>query len=352
MFNILVRLFLFLSLTVVVQDRVNGDENVALTGLMILSAASFFIKPKRRVEIKYLIAPFFFALITLFLSKYVVVMASALKVFAALCAIKAIGENFDMNLKTVGLWMIGFILISLSFVGWQYTGQEPFFFPAFQEVAGMSFRPWILGCSVVLAIPFLVAIHPALFFLAFPLLWVSHSTVCMITGILAAGIVLIQRRKQISNLWFFLAIPALILFSQTDKFDHNRIEVWVNSFKHLENIWIGRGLGAWAHSAFIHQATKPDGEILVWLWAHNEFYQYLFEQGIFGLSLLLVSVFFIFKSATSSVTRSALLSLVMLSMVHPVFHWGKVSVFAILIISIAIAEGSERSSENERLVGS
>lgn len=344
MFDLLTRIFLVGSLIVYVPNRLDGDENFALAAMMILSACAFQTERLRKPDYRALIAPFVFAASMVFFSKCVASMSSVLNVFVALCAVKAIAERTDMNQKTLSNALLVFFGITYAVMIAQYAGLD-FMVSVFDgEKVGMSFRPWILGCQAALAVPFLARRHAALAVVALPALYFSHSTACIIAGLLGWALVV---RWEWALLGSFIGAPVILInFLVRDNFDMNRIIVWKRAMGFCEHILFGMGLGSWAHSGF---ARKHGTDWMHWRWAHNEFYQQLFEQGMIGLTLAVMALAVILWMAKTRATRAAVIVLAVLSMAHPVLHWGKLTFFAVLIVGLALAEHANERGEICRL---
>ena len=347
MFNLLIRIFLVGGLIFIWPERVDSNELMALSCMMILVLVSYSSEPFRPIGIMALFVPFLFSVLTLFFSKSVVCMSSVLNVFVALTAIKAIGERYDMNNRTVGIWLAFLFLINAAFLYLQSLGLDKVYAPNFSQfgISGTMELPWALGCAAVLALPFIMEINPFIGLLMMPFLWLSQSSACILAGLVALFVYFIKNKKY---LMVTLAASPLILivYVLKDGFDSNRLHVWKTALAYFKHPIIGSGLGSWAHVPFRHETTAGDPTTFMWWrWAHNEFYQQAFEQGIIGLLMLIFVCFVIFKFAKTQCTRAALTGLYILCVFHPVLHWGKLSFFAILIVGIALAEGYKPSIE-------
>lgn len=311
---------------------------------MITGAVSAFSEPRRVINMDILAILFLLAVITVLISHYVVPIMSVLNLFTAFIAIKVIAERFDMDLKNLGVWFFGFTLASLVVVALQVIGCEPVYFKHFQEVAGLSELPWVMGCTFVLILPFLMGIHPALGILAVPMIWMSHSSACVVAGFITASFFLIGKHTKAMLCTTLFAPVAVIAFVARDGIDHNRLDVFKNGLSYFGNLWIGNGLGTWAHMPFRHEVSE--GTFLWWRWVHNEYYQHAYEQGIIGLFLLLILCLVLFIFSTSKVIRSALLGLYALCILHPVLHWPKLVYLVVFIIAVALSEQSNKLEES------
>jgi len=335
-FNLLSGVLLFASLIVFVPARIDGDELFTLGALMVLTVSASFLESKRKVNMAWPAAIFAYALVMVPLSGCVAGWGSVLSLFAATLAVKALAEKSAITIQPVVTALMAFMVLTYVWIGLQAFGIERWYSPAFDgEMAGVSFRPWILGCTAALAIPVVMVKSWKLGLYFLPLLFVSKSSVCIAAGLTAAAMMIGRRHPTLLNGFIVLAVPAALGHLYFDGIESHRLQVWMNSLKHWDAPFLGEGLGSWAHQGFRHMNGADPYH---WRWAHNEFYQHLFEQGFLGFLILLGALLWLWRQA--DVMRPALVSLFILCLFHPVLHWGKLSFFVVLIIAYAIAEGA------------
>jgi hypothetical protein len=262
--------------------------------------------------------------------------------FVGVLAIKVIAERFDYNFRTLGVSGLFFIAITYLVMLLQHLGLDQVFKPMYPEAMGVSFMPWVAGVSCVLLLPFIYALSPWLVLTMIPLLYLSQSMVCVGVATIVFLVCLFRDSKPMALASGLLLIPLALWYAGyvDGGIDPNRFAVWKNALPHFKNWWFGYGLGSWAHSAFMHyNGQTPE----YWRWAHNEFYQHLYEQGWVGLTLLSIWVVNLFyKGRKNLITLASLTGLLLISMVHPVMHLGKFLFLNCVILGIA--EGNRNAS--------
>lgn len=230
----------------------------------------------------------------------------------------------------------------------QHFRYDPFYIMN-PEISGAFLRPWMMGCFSVIALPFVIAVHPLCAAFILPMAVLSQSWTCLIGFLII--FTLSFPSKFILKFWkIFLAVFVVggiyVIFTESRFdfacFDFARWRVWTQSFQYIHDLYLGNGLGAWAHEGFI----KANGaDIYHWRWAHNELYQYFFEQGFLGL---FVFGFFVWRFLKGVSKTGALffLSVFGLSMAHPILHFGRLTFF--IAIGFAVVE-SLRYTEKKHL---
>lgn len=330
----------------------DADEYFTFYALMGLVAWGTLLPSARLTSPGWMVAIFALAFFTTFPHFFQPIRQSLTNLFVALLGVKAIADHFDMNTRALGRWLFFFCVASLAWCGVQAAGLDRWYFPGYEEIAGFSWRPWILGCQVALATPFMLQATPVSAVVIIPLLWLSHSTTCMLAGAVGAVLFYARSRDQLlslGSLALVLVAAYFIFFDHHDDaplgIDPHRIQVWRNSWKFFRHPWLGAGLGSWAHEGFIHlNGSQPD-ETFHWRWAHNEYYQQLFEQGRLGLVMAtgwLASLFL----RTTPVLRGALASLAILAFFHPVLHYGKITLLICVILGCAVSQCHRRAAAN------
>ena len=131
-----------------------------------------------------------------------------------------------------------------------------------------------------------------------------------------------------------------------------RLNVWGAGVSVLRGKpWFGFGLGNWQSIQFV--GIQQNGQPEVWTWAHNEFFQYIFEQGLVGAVLLYAYLKSIIKdfqfNKNSVVVYSSLISLFTISFWHFPFHLGRLAGISLLILAYAEVYRHKESKEHECL---
>lgn len=336
MFDLFVRIGLFISLIFFWPSRISGDELFSLGALTALIVLGLFTPAKRQVKIGLPAALFVWAYATMFLNMKQPIQMSVSNLFVGFLAFKTMAERIDTDARPLGKLLFFFCGLSIVLIGMQHAKLDRWYSPFFDnEIAGFSFRPWILGCSAVMALPFLYDESPWATLILIPLLIVGHSTICVAAALVGF---LICLDRDFPNLVRRLTVVAGLLVTVYIFYDNGiewtRFVVWAKTLPYLKNPAIGMGFGAWAHEGFMRMnGTDP----YHWRWAHNEFYQYFFEQGYVGLTLLLSWLFVLFVRNKSHIARAALVSTALISFFHPVYHWGKLSYLGIFILAFVEA---------------
>ena len=107
-----------------------------------------------------------------------------------------------------------------------------------------------------------------------------------------------------------LSVPALYLTGR-GIFSNARFEFWPIIATYVpEHLWIGHGLGSFQYFGpalqIKHQYGLSDG---MWLFAHNDWLEILFEQGLVGLGLVVIAFVYWWVKETDIRVRGFLLSL-------------------------------------------
>lgn len=337
MFNLFVALAMLSSMVFYNPKRIDGEEILSFM-LMVFFAAYAMMSPKKRS-------------VNMFLPAIAVVMAvytNALRftwpsyevtinLLVAVLAMKCIAERISLDHRKIGWVFYAWTVLNLIFAGWQYFYRDPFYNPVYQEVAGTALLPWVMGSTAAISIPFLAAIHPLLCMFAVPLLILSKSKLCFAVAIV--GFFMLYFRP--TKIWFLATFASAVasvvgyMHFAHDSMTLTRIFIWKGTFKHIRNHFLGNGIGSWAHMGFISHA--PGDANYHWRTAHNEFYQHYFEQGGTGLALLLIWLVLLLWLSTPR-TRVAILIVCALACFHPIFHFGRLTLVLVVVLSIATAE--------------
>lgn len=323
MFNLLVLLGVAGSQFFRLPKIASGEELWVFFWLVLLSISSFFIAENRKVDSKALGFVLLAALSSVLLNitnvKATIFLLVFLNLFLGCLSVKVIAERFTISQRNFGkfllrFWILNHFILILCKCGVIWKGYE---------LSGYYTMPWIMGCAACLSIPFLKKLkawHSLILFLPIVL---SKSCVC----IAVALVMWIQpKMSRKSILWcVFFILLGVFLFDPS--IETTRFYVIQSSLKYWGNIYIGDGIGSWAHKALIlYNGNDP----YYWRWAHNESFQFLVETGIVGLLTLLYFIYYHFKVINRE-QRYAFFGVFALSMFHPIFHSPRLIPFLIVL---------------------
>jgi O-antigen ligase len=336
-FDLLASILLLASFFFIAPRRYDGDQIFSLVACMVLVALSAFYPAKRQVDLR-LPAAFFIFACAVGLWQFAWFKVYALVIlFIGFAALKVFAERTDLNLKRFGWMMFGVCVLMILHVQIQKAGLDGFYVTVFVESAGVFIKPWALGCFAALCVPFLFAVHPALPAVAFPLLYWSHSTLCVAAGL--AGWAYLAAPKFRWILFALLPVAVGAYIFKEGHVDNHRLEIWKNTWKYVQEApWLGHGWGGWRHAGFVRQIND------VWVgqpWAHNEFYQTLFDLGRVGLAMLLAWVAMLWLGVRKEL-RAAILILCLLAFFHPLMRWGRLVLFPMMILGFSVADATRR----------
>lgn len=338
MLDFLLSIGLLASLTIYNPKRIDGEEFLAFSVLMFFAIYSFFLKRKREVNFTLPAAMMALALFTVTVKNYWIFQGTISNIFVWMLAALYLAERIDdrsENVFSLALLLNNFI--SNAFIVWQFFGRDPFYNPVYEEVAGTSLLPWVLGCTAVLTIPFIYRMSPWTCLTVIPMLYFSESKTCVVIGAFVFLIMVSKNNRKV--LWWAAALTILAAiaypFVTKDEMNLTRLIVWKRTLKYSSNYLLGNGIGSWCHMGFKWNA--PGDSSYHWRTAHNEIYQYFFEQGQAGLCLLLAFLWRLFISASVK-TKASLFGVVCLSFVHPIFHFGRLAVLLCVITAIALKD--------------
>lgn len=324
------------SLVFFVPTWINGSEVYAVYFCILSAVSSLFLKAKRSVNLSMLFLIFLIAFFTMLPQiRRPAMVAPVIYLFIGVMAIKSISECFDISFKKLGFFLYVFFVGNTVLMLLQFEGLEHYYFAYYPEITGVLNNPWMLGCVSVLSIPFLSALNPSVPLLLIPSLYFSHSTACVAIAVLVyiVSVFGINKRSLFFGFIFCVLISSLyMVFFDMPEFA--RLSVWKQTIPHMKNIFIGSGLGSWAQEGFI----KANGsDWYYWGWAHNDWFQHFFDQGIIGMVPVLGLVgLFLYKADKKVI--ATVLAIVFLSMVHPIFHVGKLLVLLVVVISLLAKE--------------
>lgn len=339
-FDILASILLLASFVFIAPLRYDGDQIFSFVACMVIVSLSAFYQPKRFVDMRLPAALLILAAsTTLWQFAWFKVYAMVVP-FVGFLAVKVIAERTDGNIRRFGWVLLAVCLLSWIHVKLQIGGFDLLYSAAFQDNGGVFGKPWALGCFGALAIPFLFTLGSLAPAAALPILWYSHSSICVAAGLF--GWWLCMNRKW--KCWSALLLPFAIVFylNRDGGVENHRVQIWKNVWPLvMEHPWFGRGYAAWKNFGFVHFIN---GEGVAQPWAHNDFYQTLFELGLVGLLLLLGWLMFLWVGVRREL-KSALMVLSVLAFFHPMLHWGRVILLPLMIAAFCVAD----SRKNIRL---
>jgi hypothetical protein len=345
MFDLLVLTGVLGSLCFFIPTRMDGDELFTFYWCALIVICSLFFKKQRNIGFKLLGLNVLMAWATMFLNFKIPVRWEFINLLLGALSIITISQTTRISTRKLGWVLLAYYAISNVFIFLQILKLDKIYLPLFEEVSGVSTIPWMTGCTAVIGLPLVYRLNPLFCVVLIPGLFYSLSMSC----VLSAAVMFCWLAVKTSKIKFkYILLLVLILITVfIAKYAHHlntdRLEVWRLSAAFMKNHVYGNGLGSWAHEAFI----RTNGmDTYHWRWAHNEFYQHYFEQGVVGLSLMLSwLVVLIFRTRDLFISTS-LLGIVLISNFHPVMHTGRL--LGLIIVVIALAHVSIQNQLTEK----
>lgn len=346
-FDLLIYLSLLGSFCFYIPTRIDGGDIWAFYSLNLITVFSFLVPPKRNVPLRQVVVLVTFAYVTTFLNFRWPIRGQLINLTTGVLALKAIVDRTEISAQAFGKFLLPVCCLELGFLFVQLLGwKDPLYLVMYPQPSATLLLPWVMGCFATLALPYLCSLNLAYVFILLPLLLTSFSWTCLITSAATFIWLIYCKRPQhfATAIWAStVGVTAWLLGSWVGGYGHGidlaRPQAWLRSAQYVKNVWLGNGLGSWAHEGFL---MGNGADTYHWRWAHNEFYQQSFEQGIIGLLLALSVLVFLFRRASSPASRGALGSLCALSLAHPIIHWGNLVPFCLIIIIIAIGESNPK----------
>ncbi len=301
----------------------DSDELCSTLTAIGIILISLFIKARRSVNLFGLSVACGIGLLTTIANPTVPAKMILLNSIIGLLFIKVVADRIEPEglVKKLGAVALGLAVISNAALFLQIMGKLSFA-PMWPDNCGIFLLPWITGVFAVISLPLIYQIHPLLCAVLLPQLFYSRSTIAMVCALAAFGYLWAAQYGRKAVVW--LAVSGISIFSAFIYFfdrtiDMNRFKFWYKTSAYIENWFVGNGLGAFCHKGFI---MDMGGEKRYIRWAHNEFYQTVFDMGLVTLIAMLcvAAVFFL---QTNKYLKAALVSMLALALFHPVFHFGK-----------------------------
>jgi hypothetical protein len=331
MFSRFVLALTFLSFVFIAPTRYDWDQ-VFLTGsLLSIIASGWLVEPYRDTRCRGLALLTIWAIITLGLDFQFYEMDTIIRVVLGVMAVKVIADKTNIDSYDLGKFLFFSNLAALAYLGLQLSNLDPWYKPAFQDMGSFFGKPWVMGSFAVISLPFLWRFRWWAIIPAIPLLYYSHSKLCVAVACLIALLLLPGKWKLIGLAFLPIAATAYAFLDGSG--GGHRLAVWGNVWAYTEPYLLyGKGLGSFFHSAFAHSNGT---ELHHWPWLHNEFYQYLFEQGVPGLILLVGWYLLLFARTMDYYVRLSLIGIGLLCLFHPVMHFPKLIAACLLVIALA-----------------
>ena len=257
-----------------------------------------------------------------------------------LLAYRIISEHISLSHKQVGRVLLGWACVANVFIILQIFKIDPIYQPVYEEVAGTTLMPWIMGCVAAMAVPFVASVHPLAPLALAPLAIFSHSTVCFVAYAGAFGAPYIKNFKTVGII-LIAGLLYILIFDRV--FDHRRFVGLIETSQYIKSLFLGNGLGSFAHSGFLMYNGQTAYH---WRWSHNELHQHFFEQGLFAAFTLASWALFLFLDVKDRATKTLLAVIFFLSCFHPIFHFGKTIYLSLIILGMAEASKHKPMGES------
>lgn len=334
-------------------------------GALFLFGFSLFLKPLRSSNLNNFGIFFLLAFVNVLFRDFdVQARRSLLNLGVAVVFLKTIADYMDSNdLKAVGYWFLGIILLNLFLSAQQYFKADPIFItnpglgPKDSMVGFMRMKVH-LGALVSILSPFLFLVSPALLIVAVPLLCVANSSAAIACFVLGTGVLLFLKMKRSHFLALAVCLLALGGF-YIYKFDMpggdftERFKIWnfVYGYAFKTSPFIGNGVGSYLKLGV--SSTQENGHPQIWTWAHNEYIQAFYEFGFAGVFLIvgyLLKCLYkfreFFKDRNLQVLFASMLSIAGISFLHFPFHLGRLSIPCLFVMGLFQARIKDLENEN------
>lgn len=290
----------------VVEWGYQAQELFFRYGVIMLFGLSLFLKPIRQANFKIIGVFLVYAVaISSLFGMDIASRKALLNIFLGIIFYKLVFEYSDLDLKKIGTWFFWILFANFVMTWLQFFKLDPIYQTAdprllsvgFWEPSGfMGITPHV-GSLAVICSPLLFYVHPLLTLLVLPMLWTASNS----TAILAFLVIMFFMLKRILKpkifypivvLGFLTAIYYVIFQDMPGGEFQRRFIIWHESLKHVlrESPFFGMGLGGFAKLAPVTQTFSKSilgNQTQIWIWAHNEFFQVLFELGLVGFFILM-----------------------------------------------------------------
>jgi len=261
-------------------------------------------------------------------------------------------EYLDVSeIKKFSFWFFWILFANLALILFQFCGYDPIFVNVIDGTKGhgdpvgfMGIAPHLGSFAAILS-PLLMMVHPLLCLMALPLIFFSHNSTAVLAIVI--GLLFLLKFEVRKSIWISLIILIcslaagyIIFYDMPGGEFQRRFVIWYQGLSYTlkTSPFFGVGLGSFGRMAPI----TIDGESrLMWTWAHNEYLQFFFESGIFGLTILFSFIFRLFNKFKASfqdrsvrMLFASFLAILIISICHFPFHLGRFSGFCIAIIAL------------------
>lgn len=273
---------------------------------------------------------------------------ATVNLFLGILALKIIADRVTFDFKKMSIPLLGFVILNIGLLVLQYFDRDPIFGMVHPEnktqieMVGFMASHYALGVLGAFSLPFLYSLNPYVVIFCIPLLFFGKSSTAIGAAVITFLFLLWFEKKRLvpksfdrwitnKRLFYFFAFVSIlaagyyIIFidAPSGQF-HKRLEIWWAAIAVGKmHPWFGFGLGQWAAVGFT--GIQENGVPETWIWAHCEFIQYLFEQGVVG-AVLLYAYFknllrgFSFKKENARIIFSTFIVLCIVSAFHFPFH--------------------------------
>lgn len=173
---------------------------------------------------------------------------------------------------------------------------------------GLSGNPSMNGCLIAITLPFLIrvfyAVPPILpIGLAAAAILKTDASIPVGALFVSVGAMALSTRgikSALRSMLVILPIGVIAYYLQPTQFfsSTGRFWFWGEIWKWFTDsgkLWLGHGTGALDIILRSKLATDPEYRTVIW--AHNDYLQILFDNGILGLSLFLLAALFTLRQA-------------------------------------------------------
>lgn len=355
-FNIFLNIYLIGGMVFYIpgQTQYIPQEMFIQYSAIVFCALSWFIPKKRDISNVYIGAILLYAVIhTVTLAFDSVSRYTLVNFFLGISTIKIIAERVSFDFKEKGKLLLGFIAFNIALMALQLINKDPIFssmnpqnMPQVDIVGFMGIR-FALGVLAAFSLPFIFSFNPVYCAALLPLLYYSKASTTILAALLSFSTLLwFKNKKLLLVLGALAAIPSFYYIFKIDmpsgEFE-KRLEVWFAGVQILKlKPWFGYGFGQWAAMNFAD--IQKNGQPEIWIWAHNDIFQYVFEQGVLGAALLYIYFKDLFKNfvfdKNGKTIFSLMVSLIVISIFHFPFH-SRFPGFCIYIFALLEAHRSE-----------
>lgn len=351
----------------------NGDLNMYANGLQELFfrygavwlwGCSIFMKRERTASIKDMgVFLLYVLIVSSVISFDMRARSQIMNIFIGMVFYKTVIEYFDFSfLRNIGKTFFGILLVNLVFCVAQHFNVDPLnkdisgIIVGFPQKVGLMRLSEHLGTLCAILGPLTTLVSPWLGLITLPLLYYADNSTALVCLVTAFSFLIYRRYGLRWFVWFLvltLSVGAwyVICHDMPGGSFGYRLTVWQMGIQKVlrSSLYLGLGIGSWFTWGPQTKQMTTD-EPLIWLWAHNEYLQVLFELGLAGFILLIIYLknrVLDFKKAVSSLELDCLfatfVSLALVSILHFPFHLGRFSVLAVFVLACYHAKIAEVS---------